>query len=121
MSLFNISSTLTPLNTCTLRSDLSHFPQPIAPAVDNNGQTPMASPAKTHSAICNDCFCPTHDGTHHSNCPLINTAVSSCQSSPAPFIRCRGKKRVRHYHDSEEVKRKRLTNAEKKGSSRKKL
>ncbi|CAG5036926.1 unnamed protein product [Parnassius apollo] len=50
VSLLNITSDLTPLNTSTLISDLSPFPQPITPTVDNNGhgQTPMPSPVKTH-------------------------------------------------------------------------
>ncbi|CAG4956412.1 unnamed protein product [Parnassius apollo] len=50
VSLLNITSDLTPLNTSTLISDLSPFPQPITPTVDNNGhgQTPKPSPVKTH-------------------------------------------------------------------------
>ncbi|CAG4946915.1 unnamed protein product [Parnassius apollo] len=52
VSLLNITSALTPLNTSTLISDLSPFPQPITPTVDNNGQTPMPSPVKTHGEVC---------------------------------------------------------------------
>ncbi|KAG6457883.1 uncharacterized protein LOC119190807 [Manduca sexta] len=119
VSFLNTSSALTPLNTSALISDLSPFPQPITPTIDNNDLTPMPSPAKTHGEKCKDLFCPTHDGVDYNNVPSINTFVSSCQSSPASLIRCRGKKRVRNYDGWEEVKRKRLTNAGKEYCSKK--
>ncbi|CAF4819750.1 unnamed protein product [Pieris macdunnoughi] len=113
----NNSSALSLLNT-TLISDLSPFLQSITPAVDNNGQTPIPSPAKPSGEAGNDFVCPTHDNdTDYSNCPSINTVVSSCQSSPAPLIRCRGKKRVQNY----DVTRKRLTNGGKEYSFKKGL
>ncbi|CAH2226693.1 jg391, partial [Pararge aegeria aegeria] len=40
-------------NTIPGTPDLSPFPQLITPAVDNDGQTPMPSPAKTHGEVCN--------------------------------------------------------------------
>ncbi|CAG4930943.1 unnamed protein product [Parnassius apollo] len=111
VSLLNITSALTPLNTSTLISDLSPFPQPITPTVDNNGQTPMPSPVKTHGEVCNDFLCSTHDGADIATVNQTSTAVSSYQLSRAPLIRCRGKKRVRNYDDWVEIKRKRLANA----------
>ncbi|CAB3249216.1 unnamed protein product [Arctia plantaginis] len=115
----NISSDLTPLNTSTLVSDLSPFPQSITLAIVNNGQTPIPSPAKIHGEVFNDFPGPNPDDASYSNCPSNNTAVSSCQSSPVALIRCRGKKRVRNYGDWKEVNRKRLTNAGKEYSSKK--
>lgn len=87
----NISPALSPLNTSILISDISPFPQPI-------NRLPL--PAKGHGEVCNDFCCCTHDEADYSNCPLINTVVSSCQSCPpVPRIRCRGKKRIRNYDD----------------------
>lgn len=71
----------------------------------------MPSPAKNHTELlCDDVFCPTHDYANYINCPSVNTVASSCMSSPAPVVRCRGKKRLRHYNDWVEVKRKRQNN-----------
>ncbi|CAG5028572.1 unnamed protein product [Parnassius apollo] len=119
VSLLNITSALTPLNTSTLISDLSPFPQPITPTVVNNGETPMPSPVKTHGEVCNDFFCSTHGGADIATVNQTSTAVSSYQFSSAPLIRCRGKKRVRNYDDWEEIKRKRLANAGKEYISKK--
>ncbi|CAB3235002.1 unnamed protein product [Arctia plantaginis] len=77
------------------------------------------TPAKIHGEVCNDFPGPNPDDASYSNCPSNNTAVSSCQSSPVPLIRCRGKKRVRNYGDCKEVRRKRLMNAGKEYSSKK--
>ncbi|CAG5050133.1 unnamed protein product [Parnassius apollo] len=120
VSILNITSALTPLNTSTLISDLSPFPQPITPIIDNNGQTPMLSPAKTHGEVCNDFFCSTHDGADIAiTVNQSSTAVSSYRLFPAPLIRCRGKKRVQNYDDWEEIKRKCLTNEGKEYISKK--
>lgn len=102
-----------------LISELSPVSQSTPSAFDNNERTPMPSPAKSHCTTCNDVFCPTHDCADYSNCPSINTAPSSCQPSPDPAIRNRGKKRLRNYDNWEEVKRKRLRNEGKAYSSKK--
>lgn len=106
----NIDSAPTPLDTSTFISELSPLPQPTS-LTNDNLQTPMPSPAKNHTELfCDDVFCPTHDYANYINCPSVNTVASSCMSSPAPVVRCRGKKRLRHYNDWVEVKRKRLKN-----------
>lgn len=116
----NISSVLTTLDTSTLISDLSPFPQPITPAVENKEQTPMPSPEKKH-ATCNDVFCPHHEDDNYYGCLSVGTTASSCQTSPAPAFKCRGKKRIRHYDNWTEIKRKRLKNEGKAHISKKGL
>lgn len=88
-----------------LISDLSPVAQ-TGPPDEDNERTPIPSPAKNHWEICKDVFCATHDCAGYSNCSSINTAPSSCQ----PVIRRRDEKRLRNYHNWEEVKRKRLRN-----------
>ncbi|CAF4919029.1 unnamed protein product [Pieris macdunnoughi] len=115
----NISSALSPLNT--LISDLPPFPQSIAPAVVNNGQTPMLSLAKPYRKACNEVFVPLT--------MTIRTTATVPQSRQLciHFSRLQRllfdvevKKRVQN-DDWKNINRKRLANGGKEYSSKKDL